>query len=333
MFMRLTFFSCVFMSLGLLVAGLTATRALAGPAYTDPAQAGPDYAVQGEYVGHLGEATALEKVGLQVVALGHGQFEARLYTGGLPGAGWKRGDKVDTGQGKTADGATTIGNGKWSAKISGDKVAVTVQEPKAMGELTKIERKSPTLGAKPPAGAVVLFDGTSADQWTNGKLVQGHLLNWGVTSKRAFKDYTLHIEFRCAFMPEDRGQGRSNSGVYNQSRYEIQVLDSFGLEGKDDDCGAIYKIALPKVNMSLPPLVWQTYDADFTAAKFDGGKKTKDARITVRHNGVLTIDDHEIPHTTTAAPNGQESDAPGPFYLQDHGSPVVFRNIWVVEKK
>ncbi len=178
----------------------------------------------------------------------------------------------------------------------------------------------------------MLFDGTSADQWTNGKLVQGHLLNWGVTSKRSFKDYTLHIEFRCPSCPKIVAKAAPTAAFINQSRYEIQVLDSFGLEGKDDDCGAIYKIALPKVNMSLPPLVWQTYDADFTAAKFEAARrrKTHGSRC-----GTTGADDRRprIPHTTTAAPNGQESDAPGPFYLQDHGNPVVYRNIWVVEKK
>ena len=277
--------------------------------------------------------TALQKVGLQVVSPGHGQFEARLYTGGLPGAGWNRGDKVESAQGKTADGGTIIGNNNWSAKISGDKVARDRSRAEGDGRVDEDRAKESHAGAQTTRRSRRVVRRHDADQWTNGKLVQGHLLNWGVTSKRSFKDYTLHIEFRCSFMPDDRGQGRANSGVYNQSRYEIQVLDSFGLEGKDDDCGAIYKIALPKVNMSFPPLVWQTYGADFTAAKFEGGKKTKDARITVRHNGVLTIEDHEIPHTTTAAPNGQESDAPGPFYLQDHGNPVVYRNIWVVEKE
>ena len=208
----------------------------------------------------------------------------------------------------------------------------------SLGELKKVERKSPTLGQKPPEGAIVLFDGTSADAWKNGHLVEsstsGKLLNWGVTSKQDFTDYKLHVEFECSFMPEARGQGRANSGVYQQSRYEVQVLDSFGLPGENDDCGAIYKIANTKVNMSFPPLSWQTYDIDFTAARFDAtGKKTGNARITVRHNGVLTIDDVEIPHTTTAAPIGNESPKPGPLYLQDHGNPVLYRNIWLVEKK
>ena len=112
----------------------------------------------------------------------------------------------------------------------------------------------------------------------------------------------------------------------------MQILDSFGLESRDDDCGGIYKVGRPAVNMCLPPLSWQTYDVDFTAAEFKDGKKAKNARMTVRHNGVEIHKDIEIPFATTAAP-GREGPGPGPIYLQNHGNPVRFRNIWVVEKK
>ncbi len=154
-----------------------------------------------------------------------------------------------------------------------------------------------------------------------------------MTSKQKFKAFKLHMEFQLSYMPEARGQGRSNSGVYMQGRYEVQILDSFGLEGKNNECGGIYEVSAPKVNMCYPPLAWQTYDIDFTPATFDDdGKKTANARITARHNGVLIQDDVEVPHATRAAPVKEGPD-PGPIYIQDHGNPVRLRNIWLVEKK
>ncbi|MEM7312811.1 MAG: DUF1080 domain-containing protein, partial [Planctomycetota bacterium] len=114
-----------------------------------------------------------------------------------------------------------------------------------------------------------------------------------------------------------------------QSRYEVQVLDSFGLEGKDNECGGIYSINKPKLNMCYPPETWQTYDIDFKAAKYDdSGKKVKNARITVKHNGVVIHKDQELAHGTP----GRHKEAPEPdsLFLQDHGNPVVFRNIWAV---
>jgi hypothetical protein len=142
------------------------------------------------------------------------------------------------------------------------------------------------------------------------------------------------VEFRIPFQPEDSGQGRGNSGLYLQGRYEVQMLDSFGLEGKDNECGGIYSVAPPSVNMALPPLAWQTYDVDYTAAKYDdAGKLTSNPRVTVKHNGVVIHDNIELPgqRNTTAAPVAA-GPAPGPVFLQNHGNPVRYRNIWVVEK-
>ncbi len=132
-------------------------------------------------------------------------------------------------------------------------------------------------------------------------------------------------------MPHAVGQARGNSGMYLQGRYECQILDSFGLESKNHDCGGIYSIAEPIVNMCFPPLAWQTYDVDFTAARYDpSGQKTKNARVTIKHNGVVIHDDLELPHGTP----GKHPEGPGPgiLYLQGHGNPVVFRNIWAVKR-
>jgi hypothetical protein len=187
------------------------------------------------------------------------------------------------------------------------------------------------LGAEPPAGAVVLFDGSSPEAFKGGRMTEDGLLMEGVTSHDTFGSHTLHVEFLLPFMPQARGQGRGNSGFYAQGRYEVQILDSFGLEGRDNECGGIYSVGPPKVNMCLPPLSWQTYDVDFTAAEYQDGKKVKDAVITVRHNGVLIHKDQKVDHATTAhrLPEGPD---PGPIYLQNHGNPVRFRNIWVVPR-
>jgi hypothetical protein len=192
-------------------------------------------------------------------------------------------------------------------------------------------RKSETLGAKPPEGAVVLFDGTSAEHFRGGRMTEDGLLMEGATSKRNFQNFTLHLEFRTPFQPFARGQGRGNSGFYAQGRYEVQILDSFGLEGEWNECGGMYGVARPKVNMCYPPLSWQTYDVDFSAAQYEDDQKVKNATMTVKHNGVLIHKDVEIPHATTAAPS-REGPRPGPVFLQNHGNPVRFRNIWVVEK-
>ena len=112
---------------------------------------------------------------------------------------------------------------------------------------------------------MVLFDGTTAENFIDGTLLPDKNLLSEATSKQKFGDYTLHVEFRLSYMPLARGQERSNSGVYLHDCYEIQVLDSFGLEGKIDECGAFYNLREPDVNMCYPPLAWQTYDVEFTA--------------------------------------------------------------------
>jgi len=154
-----------------------------------------------------------------------------------------------------------------------------------------------------------------------------------IATKRKFKDFKLHVEFRTPFMPEARGQGRGNSGVYLQNRYEIQVLDSYGLKGADNECGGIYKVGVPMVNMCLPPMQWQTYDITFQAPRFgSSGNQETDAVVTVVHNGVTIHDQRKLPGPTGGALDNNISE-PGGIYLQDHGNPVQFRNIWLVEQK
>ena len=200
--------------------------------------------------------------------------------------------------------------------------------------LQKVNRQSPTLGAKPPAGAVVLFDGSNCDAFVGGHFdeLNRNLLASGSKTKQAdFQNYTLHVEFLLPFKPLGRGQDRANSGVYMQDRYEVQVLDSFGLKGLNNECAGIYSKVPPAVNMCFPPLVWQTYDIDFTAAKFDAeGKKTQDAVITVRHNDVVV---HEKVAISGPTGGGKKEDPTGgAIQLQGHGNPVCYRNVWLVPR-
>lgn len=201
-----------------------------------------------------------------------------------------------------------------------------------LGEMKRVVRQSPTLGLEPPEGAVVLFDGKSVDEFPGATMTDDGLLKQGATSSRKFQSGTLHLEFLLSYMPQASGQGRANSGCYLQGRYEVQILDSFGLDGKNNECGGIYEVKSPTVNMCYPPLSWQAYDIDFTAVKYDDqGAKTADALMTVKHNGVVIHKDVAVPRTTRAAPL-PEGPEPGPVYLQDHGNPIRFRNIWFVPR-
>jgi hypothetical protein len=316
---------------------VTCGTALAGPTWSDPAKAAkedPDFALQGEYSGNIKHDDGDAKVGIQVIALGKGKFRAVGYPGGLPGDGWNKENK-HTAEGQLTDGVVTFKNDEAEAKLAGGKITITAGGEE-LGTLERIERKSPTLGAKPPEGAVVLYGKPEdAANWEGGKADEEGNLEQGVTSKQKFGDQTVHIEFRLPYQPEDGGQGRGNSGMYLQGRYEVQMLDSFGLEGKNNECGGIYSVKDCDVNMCLPPLAWQTYDVDYTAARYDdAGKAISPAKITVKHNGVVIHDNVELPsdRNTTAAPVGAGPE-PGPLHLQNHGNPVRYRNIWVVEKK
>jgi hypothetical protein len=299
-------------------------------AINDPAKLkdDADFAVQGEYVGESTDKG--EKWGAQVVALGEGKFDVKFLKGGLPGAGWD-GKTTMTAKAERTESRTTVREGDKTIATIADGV-MTHADPKGFS-LKKTDRQSPTLGLNPPGNAVALFAGAGGETvWNGGKLVElsdGKFLNVGIKSKKAFAACKAHVEFRLPWMPNSRGQGRANSGVYVQDRYEIQVVDSFGLKGENNECGGIYQQYAPLVNMCLPPMVWQTYDIEFTPAEFDGEKRTKPARLTLLHNGVKIQDDVELKGPTGG---GQpEKSTPGPFQLQNHGDPLVYRNIWVVE--
>src|SRR5205814_4975648 len=152
----------------------------------------------------------------------------------------------------------------------------------------------------------------------------------GVLTKIPVDAFHMHVEFKTPFMPTARDQQRGNSGVYIQRRYEVQILDSFGLEGAFNEAGSLYRQTPPDLNMAFPPLTWQTYDIWFTPPQFaaDGKTKTANARITVLHNGIPIHWHREI--TAKTGGGQQEAPQPLPIQLQDHGNPVMYRNIWLV---
>lgn len=254
--------------------------------------------------------------------------------------------------GKAEQDRISASVGEWKFDIDGGEFRGSriEQEGPALFVLSKAERLSPTLGRPAPAGAVALLDGSNLDQWRHRN---GARLNWllaGETmviapdkggdaiTRRNFGDCELHLEFRLPYEPGRRGQGRANSGLlFQDGSYEVQILDSYGLPGYWDECGALYKVAPPKVNMCAPPGQWQTYDVVYTAPRFDAnGTLTAPATATVRHNGVLIHTDTPLTaltsHSQRIRRSAKPPSQPGPISLQDHGHPIAFRNIWVLER-
>lgn len=202
-----------------------------------------------------------------------------------------------------------------------------------------------TPGA-PPSDAVVLFDGTSLDAWEpTGQ--PWHLENGVVTvpareegeeastlvSKQSFGDVQLHLEFRSPNPPEKSSQDRGNSGVWFMERYEVQILDGYDNPTyADGTVGAIYGWKPPLVNASRKPGEWQSYDIVFERPRFAAdGSVERPAYVTVFLNGVLVQNRQPFLGSTIWRDVGKyeaHADA-APIQLQDHDSPVSFRNIWV----
>lgn len=214
-------------------------------------------------------------------------------------------------------------------------------------KLSKPEDGVNDKGAPPPEGAIVIFDGKSLDKWgkrnkveesAGWKLVDGGAMEVTrtgdlITKQKFDGPFKLHLEFRVPYMPEAKGQARGNSGVYIQGRYEVQILDSYGIDSVDHDCGGIYEIAKPRVNACKAPTVWQSYDIEFTPPTCVDGKKTKPGFVTVYHNGIKIHDKQELTKDVTRAGLASDPCTPGPILLQDHGNPVQYRNIWLLPTK
>ena len=194
----------------------------------------------------------------------------------------------------------------------------------------------------PPDSAVILFDGQDLSNWMK---LDGGAPAWEVAdgamtvtagegdivSRKKFADFLMHLEFMTPDMPDATGQAKGNSGVFLQGRYEIQVLDSYGIDVPGmGDCGAIYNQFASLVNACKPPLEWQTYDVIFRAARVsESGEREDNARVTVLQNGIVIQNNVQIQGATGGATDGDAAE-PGPLRLQDHGNSVRYRNIWVV---
>ncbi|MDH6192850.1 hypothetical protein M2168_005882 [Streptomyces sp. CZ24] len=195
------------------------------------------------------------------------------------------------------------------------------------------------IAVHPEGARIPLFDGTDQAAWQHP---DGRTPEWPVSgeemeiaggdlrTKQGFQDFRAHVEFWLPELPPDvTGQDRANSGVYLQERYEVQILDSYGdTTLADDEAGAIYTKKAPDVNAATAPETWQTYDITFRAARYDAsGEKTEDARITVVWNGVTVHDDVAVDGPTGGG--AAEDPTAGAIRLQDHGSKIRYRNVWV----
>lgn len=220
-------------------------------------------------------------------------------------------------------------------KITGSISVPFLNEGESTFALTRVKTPtSATLGAQPPRGAIVLFDGKDRGQWKEAKWkINDGALEVGegnITTKQSLTNFLLHLEFRTPVMAAERGQARGNSGVYLRSVFEVQVLDSFGLFPlANNDCGGIYQVAEPDlsvINACLPPGEWQTYDITYR----EGDEKAfRLPEITVVHNGKTVVDRAKIPSELVVNGTGGGEVDGGFLMLQNHGNPVQYRNIWV----
>lgn len=230
------------------------------------------------------------------------------------------------------------------------KITMAQERPTLDPKLTEVwepvpSKVTPGDNNAAPSDAIILFDGKDLNEWTG---VDGGAAEWfvedgcmtvksragGIKTKQEFGDFQLHIEWRTPAEVKGEGQGRGNSGIFMQERYELQVLDSYESRTySNGQAGSMYKQGIPLVNACKGPGEWQTYDVIYMAPVFtEKGSLKSPARITVLHNGILIQNSFELRGPTVYdripmyEPHGEAS-----LMLQDHGNPVSYRNIWVRE--
>jgi hypothetical protein len=304
--------------------------------------------VQGLYEGTRTDSAGPHKFEARVVALGKGAYKVFIREAGADGAAMTKAELDGKTEGEAVTFSGKIAAGDWTASWAGGAIKGTCGKDGKI-EMKRVERVSPTMGAKPPskgpqgpAGAVVLIDGKNFDEVVVKPGKDGKVPEWkvaddggvlvakgGITSKRTFDgSFKLHVEFKSPLVPDARSQARGNSGCFMPNGDEVQVLDSFGMTTyKGGGCGGIYKYKDPDAFdtfslASAPPGQWQTYDIEYTVETKDGKPSGKPV-ITVLHNGIKIHDKFQLGKNARA----------GTFQFQDHGNPVQYRNIWVLPVK
>ncbi len=331
--------------LGLIVGGLAqvalaqAQPAKPQPPTPDPAQVDP---IMGDYEGtYTVDEQGPTPAEAKVAALGDGAYLVLLKAEPRSEGDWPLVISLDGRRFRDEIYLTGSSMGRdWIGTIKDGALNVFI--PHLWGgrfDLKQVRRESPTLGLAPPANAVVLlpFDGNppSQEAWATRWAVteDGAIMCSGgnLHSVEAFGDCRFHLEFNLPYEPNNRGQNRGNSGVYFQERYEVQILDSFGLAPASGDSGSLYRWAATRLDAPLPPLSWQTLDILFRAPRFDAqGNVTELPRMTVDLNGIRVHDNVVLEDGTGGH---REGFVPlDTIRLQDHRHQVRFRNIWLVKQ-
>ncbi|MBT3480393.1 MAG: DUF1080 domain-containing protein [Opitutales bacterium] len=329
--------------------------ARSGPEWTDVAEA--DKTLMGDYVGEWtnpegGYQKINPSICAQVINVDKGLYHLKFTQDhNLRAEVYFSGDAVLKGK------AIVAKKNGWDIRVtdSGLTGKGKIGDNVEAFSLKRVKLGSPTMGAKPAKGAIVLLGKGGMGEWqhSDGREATWSLIEGGVMeinpkaknkgadpaiggdlfTKRNFKSVRYHMEFRYPVEPGKSGQGRGNSGLFFQG-YEAQLLNSYGLEGLWNELGGLYKMSPPKVNAARPPMEWQTYDINYTAAEFENGKMKSLPRITVRLNGIVVQKNEELRHQTAHVQKDRADPAPSeamPIKLQDHSNRIQFRNIWIKE--
>ncbi|NLN92286.1 MAG: DUF1080 domain-containing protein [Candidatus Hydrogenedens sp.] len=275
-------------------------------------------------------------ISAQIIATGRNQYTLRLAS-----RLFMRSPVLATLEGRAKNGVLEFTDKNYRIKIEDGILTGRRSSGSSSFSMKPYTLEVSALGKPAPEGAEVLFDGIGFDAFTGAdgwEIVDDAMMVLPGTddleSRNHYLDAQLHVEFRLPFQPKERGQSRGNSGVFLQGTYEVQILDSFGLEGTYDECGALYKLSAPQINACLPPGEWQSYDIHFTAARFaEDGTLTANPRMTVYQNGFLIHNDQELTWITAWKEKERLQPPPteaGPVILQSHRSHYVqFRNVWI----